>query len=145
MSKLTETQITILTAATARPNGDIEPLPASINAGIKPRVIAGLLKRGLVVELNGKYCISHDGYAAIGVTPATPAVQLRADTKQAKMMKLLKRPEGATLNDMCAETGWLKHTVRGVLVNTFKKRLKLTISSHKEDNNERRYRLVEPS
>lgn len=145
MNKLTDTQTNILAAAVLRSDGNIEPLPTSINAGIRPRVIDGLLKRNLVVPLNGKYCISDEGYAAIGVTPATPAVQLRADTKQAKMMNLLQRPEGATLDEMCTETGWLQHTVRGVLVNTFKKRLKLTISSHKVDNEARRYRLVESS
>jgi hypothetical protein len=36
MSKLTDTQAAILQAARKRPDGNIEPLPSNINAGIKP-------------------------------------------------------------------------------------------------------------
>lgn len=36
MSQLKSTQITILTAAPKRPDGNIEPMPDNINAGIKP-------------------------------------------------------------------------------------------------------------
>ena len=37
----------------------------------------------------------------------------RAGTKQALMIELLKRPEGATVEQIAAATGWQHHTIRG--------------------------------
>ena len=47
MKPLTDTQTLILNNASKRTDGNIEPMPDNINAGIKPRVIEGLLKREL--------------------------------------------------------------------------------------------------
>ena len=56
--KLTATQERILHAAAGRPSGDIEPLPPNVNAGIRQRVIDGLLKRGLIEFKGGCHRIS---------------------------------------------------------------------------------------
>jgi hypothetical protein len=39
----------------------------------------------------------------------------REDSKQATVIRMLKRPEGATLDQLMEVTGWQKHTVRGAL------------------------------
>lgn len=147
MIQLTPTQITILTAAAKRPDGNIEPLPDNINAGIKPRVIQGLLTRDLIIANENCHAIAPLGYQAIGLEPepkttnAEARANLREGTKQARMIALLQSPEGASIEDICQETGWQKHTVRGVFSNTLKKRLGLTLTSYKNEGQPRHYRI----
>lgn len=148
MIELSKTQTAILQAASQRPDGNIEPLPHNVNAGIKPRVIQGLLKRDLIAQKADIYVINAKGCAAIGTilpvfepersnSPKTP----RKNTKQAQMIALMQRPEGASIKELCALTGWQKHTVRGVFSNSLKKRLGLTVTSYKGEGQARRYRL----
>jgi hypothetical protein len=66
----------------------------------------------------------------------------RADTKQARLIALLQRPEGMTIAQACAAFGWQAHTVRGVMAGALKKRLKLKIRSEKPDSGDRVYRIV---
>jgi len=140
--KLTATQERILHAAAGRPSRDIEPLPANVNAGIRQRVIDGLLKRGLVEFKRGVYRISTAGHEAIGKKPKADKPALRAGTKQARMIELMRRPQGASIEEIVAETGWLPHTVRGTMTNALKKRLGLTLTSDKAEGEPRRYRIV---
>ena len=53
--------------------------------------------------------------AALGATPlqAGPACAPRQGTKQAAVLALLRRPEGATVAQVIEATGWAPHTVRG--------------------------------
>jgi hypothetical protein len=51
----------------------------------------------------------------------------RAGTKQALMIELLKRPEGATVEQIGAATGWQHHTIRGAISGTLKKKLRLNV------------------
>jgi Protein of unknown function (DUF3489) len=51
----------------------------------------------------------------------------RAGTKQALMIEMLKRPEGATVEQIAAATGWQKHTIRGAISGSLKKKLGLTV------------------
>jgi hypothetical protein len=44
-AKMTATQTTILKAAAARPDGNIDPLPTKLRGGAKTLVIDGLLAR----------------------------------------------------------------------------------------------------
>jgi hypothetical protein len=53
----------------------------------------------------------------------------RAGTKQALMIELLKRPEGATVEQIAAATGWQKHTIRGAISGALKKKLGLTVEA----------------
>ena len=64
----------------------------------------------------------------------------REDSKQAMMIKLLKRPGGATIDEMAKATGWQRHSVRGVMSGVLKKRLELSITSEKEERG-RVYRI----
>jgi hypothetical protein len=66
--------------------------------------------------------------------------KVREDSKQTIMIKLLKRPNGATIDEMAKATGWQRHSVRGVMSGVLKKRLELSIASAKEDRG-RVYRI----
>jgi hypothetical protein len=50
-----------------------------------------------------------------GAGRAATAPTLRAGTKQAKLIALLRRPEGVTLAQAVKATGWQPHTVRGAM------------------------------
>jgi hypothetical protein len=64
-------------------------------------------------------------------TNAAPAQKPtpRAGTKQAQMIELLKRPEGATVAQIAAATGWQHHTIRGAIAGALKKKLGLKIEA----------------
>jgi hypothetical protein len=66
----------------------------------------------------------------------------RENSKQAQVIAMLKRPEGATIQQICATTGWQQHTVRGTFAGAFKKKLGLTIDSTKEAGGERIYKVT---
>jgi hypothetical protein len=53
----------------------------------------------------------------------------RAGTKQAQMIEMLKRPEGATVEQIAAATGWQHHTIRGAISGALKKKLGLTVET----------------
>jgi hypothetical protein len=53
----------------------------------------------------------------------------RAATKQAQMIELLKRPEGATVEQIATATGWQHHTIRGAIAGALKKKLKLKVEA----------------
>jgi hypothetical protein len=57
----------------------------------------------------------------------------RSGSKQALVIELLQRSEGATVAEVMSATGWQPHTVRGLLSGTLKKKLGLAIVSEKED------------
>jgi len=63
-------------------------------------------------------------------------------SKQAEVIALLHRPEGATVDEVMALTGWQRHTVRGVFSGALKKKLGLTIGSEREERG-RVYRVAQ--
>ena len=66
----------------------------------------------------------------------------RENSKQAEVIRMLQRPEGATIGQICTATGWQAHTVRGTFAGAFKKKLGLTITSDKQQGGERVYRIA---
>ena len=66
----------------------------------------------------------------------------RADSKQATVVRMLKRPEGATVRQICDATGWQQHTVRGAFAGALRKKLGLTLISDKQPGGERIYRVA---
>ena len=68
------------------------------------------------------------GTAATAPDPAK-APTPRAGTKQALMIDLMKRPEGTTVEQIAAATGWQHHTIRGAIAGALKKKLGLTVEA----------------
>jgi len=73
--------------------------------------------------------------------PAEDASTRRPGSKQALVIKMLERSEGATVAEVMSTTGWQPHTVRGLLSGTLKKKLGLAIVSEKADRR-RVYRIA---
>jgi hypothetical protein len=67
----------------------------------------------------------------------------RENSKQAQVIAMLKRPEGATIPQICEATGWQAHTVRGTFAGAFKKKLGLTVTSDKAEGGVRVYRIAD--
>jgi hypothetical protein len=55
---------------------------------------------------------------------------------------MLRRPEGATIAQVIAATGWQAHTVRGVISGALKKKRGLEVTSEKNAAGERVYRIA---
>jgi hypothetical protein len=62
-----------------------------------------------------------------GKTAQADKPTLRAGTKQAQMIEMLRRPAGATVEQIAAATGWQHHTIRGAISGALKKKLGLTV------------------
>jgi hypothetical protein len=75
-------------------------------------------------------------------TPAQAKPRTRDNSKQAEVIRMLQRPEGATIGQICTATGWQAHTVRGTFAGAFKKKLGLIITSDKPQGGERVYRIA---
>ena len=77
----------------------------------------------------------------------TPVIKRTAErsTKTEKALALLRRPKGVTVAELGKATGWQKHSVRGFMSGTLKKRKGLEIVSEKDDKGVRRYRVAASS
>jgi len=73
-----------------------------------------------------------------------PDPDAKRPSKQDEVIAMLRRPEGATVDEVVNLTGWQRHTVRGVFSGTLKKKLGLTVASAKEERG-RVYRIAEPA
>ncbi len=73
---------------------------------------------------------------------AAPKPRTREHSKQAEVIRMLQRPEGATIPQICEATGWQAHTVRGTFAGAFKKKLGLNIVSEKPAGGTRSYRIA---
>jgi hypothetical protein len=54
------------------------------------------------------------------------------------VIAMLRRPEGATVDEVARATGWQRHTVRGVFSGALKKKLGLSVA--KEERGRLPYR-----
>lgn len=179
MSRFTNTQLIVLSAAAARDDQSILPLPDTIRGGAATKVIDGLIRRGLAERIASKRAalpelirITRVGLEAIGVEPEDEAPAdgpaqveaelrakgkrrpkgaattradgkrtTRAGTKQALLIEMLRRPDGATIEEIVAATGWQSHTIRGAMSGALKKRLGLEVNSEKVEGRGRVYSL----
>jgi hypothetical protein len=90
--------------------------------GIEPVVV------GMVTKLR-KATPESDPQAPASDVPKP--VNIRTGTKQAQIIALLQRPEGASITEIAAETGWMPHSVRGMISGGLKKKLGLPVASEK--------------
>lgn len=169
---LSDTQTVILAAACARDDRLVFPVTARIKGGAVGNVCKSLLRRALIEEVAatdyntvwrhdeelGPLTLRATGLAfqVLGITDgpkdedieptADPAVQgspAPAVTKQDIMIGLLSRPEGASIAEIAERSGWLGHSIRGLMSGTLRKKLGLTISSTKDDTRGRVYKIEE--
>ena len=195
MTKLSDAQLVVLSAACGRDDLSIYPLTLKAKGGAAQKVLKSLLGKGLIDEvaasLDGEvWRKDEDGgrltlrateaaLAVLGIeTEATePAGDAttspksakkkpvpakakkgakaarkkgepkapratRADSKQARLVEMLKRKKGASIEEIVEAFGWQAHSVRGVIAGALKKKLGLKVESEKVDGR-RVYRIVE--
>ena len=70
---------------------------------------------------------------------------MRTGTKQALLISMLRRPEGATMAEIIAATEWQAHSARGAMSGALGKKLGLVVVSAKEDARGRVYRIGQPA
>jgi hypothetical protein len=84
-------------------------------------------------------------WSAIEALPEPePPSDAKRPSKQDAVIAMLRRPEGATVDEVARATGWQRHTVRGVFSGTLKKKLGLSVALAKEERG-RVYRIAEPA
>ncbi len=170
MTKLTDTQAIILSAAAQRDGHIALPLPDSLRGGAAAKVVGAMLAKGFLEEVeadmrkgepvwretgdgHGVTLIATDaGLAAIGIETDSAEAKAAEDaapkthtpregTKQATLIAMLRAPDGATIAEIMAATGWQSHTVRGAMSGALKKKLGLEVTSETVEDRGRVYRL----
>lgn len=165
MTKLNDLQLVLLSAAAQRDDGSLLPPPehlADQSARIR-KVIPPLIKRELVAEAPNSVTtavwreegedrfalfITEAGRLAIGVgengqgdsTPPCPAPDAKPASKTEQVLSLLRREEGATLDELVSATSWLPHSTRAALTGLRKKGHSITLDKSSERHC---YRLLE--
>ena len=123
--QLTPTQQAILTHAHQHTEGKIAWFPENIKGGARQKVIDGLFKRTLITYDGKDWFVAAEGYEALGVPRKAPVSaqaidevieaataakpRMRDNSKQAQVIAMLKRPEGATIEQICEVTQWQAH------------------------------------
>jgi hypothetical protein len=79
--------------------------------------------------------------AGTSVADVAPAPKTRDGTKQAQVIAMLRRREGATIAQIIEATDWRPHTVRGFFAGALKKKLGLEVTSEKAEDGERVYKI----
>jgi hypothetical protein len=66
---------------------------------------------------------------------------VKTASKQDQLIGLLRRPNGATIEELSKVTGWQPHSVRGAISGVLKKKLGLPVSSETSAKRGRVYRI----
>lgn len=80
---------------------------------------------------------SNKATAADGVPTA------REGSKKAKVLELIRRPNGASIQEIMAETAWQSHSVRGFISGALVKKMALNVESFKREDGTRAYRAAQ--
>ena len=159
-NKLTATQQSLLKTAAGCEDRAIR-WPSNLRGGARTKIIASLVDAGLARNRSGSLVVTDAGMRAVGVEPASASKAeragraktarkkgdakapraTRADSKQSRLIEMLKRKEGASIEEIVTALGWQPHTVRGAIAGALKKKLGLNVISEKVDGR-RVYRIV---
>ena len=159
-NKLTATQQSLLKTA-ARCEDRAIRWPSNLRGGARTKIITALVEAGLADNQGGSLVVTDAGMRAAGVEPSTaPKAKstgrakierkkdntkapraMRADSKQARLIEMLKRKEGASIEEIVTALGWQPHTVRGAIAGALKKKLGLDVTSEKIEGRGRVYKL----
>ena len=75
--------------------------------------------------------------------PKTQKGQAEKSSKQATLIALLKRPKGASLQELVTAAGWQAHSIRGFLSGTIKSKLGLKLDRTNDTKRGSSYRIVD--
>ncbi len=162
---LSPSQQAVLAAAAQHKQGLANQFPETLKGGARTKVLEALTKAGWLASTGneGVPQITEAGYAAIGVKPPKPrkpktvakeggaatctqapakASRRRQNSKQAQVIEMLKRPQGASIEQVMQATEWQSHTVRGFFAGALRKKLGIPITSNKAEGQERVYRIA---
>ena len=81
--------------------------------------------------------------AAKAATEAAAPRPAPDGSKKAIVLDMLRRPDGATLQNIMDATAWQKHSVRGFISGSLGKKMGLTVESFKRPDGERAYKLAQ--
>jgi hypothetical protein len=150
-NKLTDTQQALLKTAASCEDRAIR-WPANLRGGARSKIIAALIEAGLAHNRGGSLVVTDAGMRAVGVEPARAKAgrkkgagkprARRADSKQARLIEMLKRPKGATIEEIAKAFDWQPHTVRGAIAGALKKKLGLEVTSTKVEGRGRVYAIA---
>jgi DNA-binding MarR family transcriptional regulator len=120
-----EDQTGAASADTGATAANTAPTPADAGTAVEaPAPAAETDSAATPAKRKAKAKAARPGKAAPAEKP-TP----RSGTKQALMIEMLRRPEGATVEQIAAATGWQHHTIRGAISGALKKKLGLTVEA----------------
>jgi hypothetical protein len=68
--------------------------------------------------------------------------KVKPSTKLGQLEAMLRRPDGATIEQLSKFLNWQMHSVRGAMSGTLKKKQGLTVTSEKMEGGNRVYRIA---
>lgn len=71
------------------------------------------------------------------------AKETRKGTKSALVLELIRRPKGATIQEIMKATDWQAHSVRGFVSGAVAKKMGIKVESIKRDSGERAYQVAQ--
>jgi Protein of unknown function (DUF3489) len=89
----------------------------------------------------GKNAAAKAQTVATGTVRPKPQVR-KAKSKLEQLETMLRRPDGATVEQISKALHWRTHSVRGAMSGTLKKKQGLTITSEKTQGGRRIYRIA---
>jgi Protein of unknown function (DUF3489) len=165
---LSHPQRCILEITCSRPSGYVFPILLPIRGGAVGNICKSFLRRGLIEETpaaNSELVWRHDAvlgpvtlkatpraYAALGLSQDIAQRQLESRARYEKfgspkpspaetIIALIQRPEGASVKEMAAETGWQAHSIRGLISSVLRKKHALLIETSRSTTRGTVYRI----